>query len=75
MSQSKSIPHCVDRILPAIDSLGLVYENVGATLVRQAPANVIVKLVLRLDARTLAFQVDAHKAAASDSFRLDGHPN
>ena len=68
-------PHCVDRILPAIDSLGLVYENVGATLVRQAPANVIIKLVLRLDARTLAFQVDAHKAAASDSFRLDGHPN
>ena len=68
-------PHRVDRILPALDSLGLVYENVGASLVRQAPANVIIKLVLRLDARTLAFQVDAHKAAASDSLGLDGHPD
>lgn len=68
-------PHRIDRILPAIDSLGLVYEDVGAPLVRQAPANAIVKLVFRLDARTLAFQVDAHKTAASDPLGLDGYPD
>ena len=68
-------PHRIDRILPALDSLGFVYENVGAALVRQAPANVIIELVLGLDARALAFQVDAHEAAASDPFGLDGDPD
>lgn len=48
-------PHRIDRILPTPDSLGLVYKNVGAALIRQAPANVIIELVLRLDACTLAF--------------------
>ena len=68
-------PHRIDRIPPALDSLGLVYENVSAALIRQAPANVIIELVLGLDARVLAFQVDAHEAAAGDPFGLDGHPN
>ena len=57
----------VDHVVPAVDALHLVHEDVGAALVAHARGEIAVEVVVRPYAKPAHLEVHGHEGATRNA--------